>query len=1738
MPEMSPSDASDGVRTQGSKALRLARYLRGFVGLRTTIARDVDGYDSVLWFGDLPREPECESPAWDDTLESDAPWLEVRKQQFPKCPEPPEIILPWVDRKALNKATVEVPPLRALAMLSHAKPPVEETGEPPLVEHRLVDHPEVSRAYERYRQVWAPWAAEYRRRERVQNVYADLFRMYTQVRKEGEIVELVLGLGLLDWRSVGPIRRHIVTARVDLHFDPASGTIRLDGAADGVQLRIEDDMLDPDRRPERSRYEAVGEQLSEIGDAVWDRARVHAALTSWATALHPDSQWSAGLKPETDANGRPMVSFAPALILRKRAQRGMARIYDQLIARLSEDECDAPPGWAALLDDRDDRIGEDAAESSIRETHRSLVDSHEVYFPLAANQEQRRIVEAIANRRGVLVQGPPGTGKSHTIANLVCHLLATGKRVLITAETARALRVLKKKLPPELQPLCVSLLGQGGDEFAELNTAVQEITRRHAVYAPGAYDHLLALADNELDHHRRSLAACDIELQSLRADETLSHTIGSGAYQGTASAIAHRVAVERDRFGWLRLPDHAPDNPPIDRHVMIDWLRIRRSHSDELTVDLGRAAVPSKHLLSPVNFADAVAGEHDASSEVARIAQLKRHAAYEPIAALDPAARAELGRKLRGLEGHRRRLSRYDYTWLADCLAESLAGRHARWRALLQRSRDLISQIERLLPRVRSFIVSIPSDRAPSAIRADAAVLIEHLKAGGKWARWRVFAPDVVKGRVYLRNQVTIGGQCADTPERLLDLCDYLDVDLAFEALNATWTDHGGLPRGKDLHVRLASVKEQVDILEGAIAFAQTCRTQGREMAATTLPIPEPDWMAGEAQEWLAIIEASDVDARCRRASERVTACLREVRSTQSLHNAHSINAALAAAIEQRDVTAYSREHAELVRMETLRTEQRLRHDAETTLKSALPGMVEAVGASLHDPAWDARLSRWNEAWHWAIADRWLQRRNSHAYQHDLWRRRSDTAKAIAELVARAASLRAWICFFNRLSTKETAALKSWREAVKAMGKGTGRSAKLERLRAEARKYMEQCREAIPVWIMPRYLVAEMVDPTPERYDFVIVDEASQLGIESLFLFYIAKKMVVVGDDQQISPYGVGIADENIAGLQRHFLDGIPHQHALSAQSSLYANAKIRFGQSIVLREHFRCMPEIIQFSNDLCYASNGTPLDPLRAFPANRLQPLVVRHVPEGYRSGTTQNALNEAEADAVVAQIVACINDPRYVGLTMGVISLQGEAQAKLIEHKLLASLEPEVIEARRLICGDAYAFQGDERHIVFLSMVAASNQRIGALSGEAARQRFNVAASRAQDQLWLFHSATLDALSTSCMRHHLLSYMLDPRRATAEESEQRFESPFERDVYRSVTARGFHVRTQVCVGDPANHRYRIDLVVEGMRGRLAVECDGDQWHGPERYEQDMARQRDLERSGWQFVRIRGGEFYRDPDAALAPLWEELARLGIAPGGIDESASEPPPPADIGRTADLSEDDDAVDPHDPAAEADVTPGTPELAPTDRGDEKRRWEPEPSNAPELWARPLSPLLPEYLVFQGVAGDDPRTVSAGAVAEGLARIIEVEGPMIARRAYAVYLRNCGIRRMGHELRSAMNKALASAIRQGRVVAEDEFGKRGLFHSVVRLNGHPPVRPRRRGPREFTEIPPSELQAVARQLTQARDVVSGSDAHLRATLECFDLKRLTTQTGSALLEALERVYPYVDEYLRGISEERT
>ncbi|HLG85919.1 MAG TPA: AAA domain-containing protein [Alphaproteobacteria bacterium] len=1714
--------------TSEPRTLRLARYLKEFVGLRSTTVRDVSKYESVMWLADAPQEPECKSPAWNDDFEPGEPWLEVRKQQFPRPPAPPEIITPWIDVVALKRASIAPPPLQQTRLEPDGNAQEEDGEERPLVERHLGDFPEVISAYERFCPTWQSWSDEFRRREKIQGVYAELFALHNQIQKQGEILELVLGLGLLDWPGSSElkqisVKRHVVTARVDLRFDAASGIIRVEAAGDGAQLRIEDDMLEAEFRPERGHYASVDEQLKAIDDDIWDRPRMFRAIRSWAEALHPHAQWSSDLLPVAGTPDRPAVTFAPALILRKRTQVAMARVYETMIARLATCADKVPEGWANLVDDTDDRDRAEPSQTSDNTTTQLSAASSEIYFPLPANREQRRIVEAVERRRGVLVQGPPGTGKSHTIANLICHLLATGKRVLVTAETARALRVLKDKLPADIQPLCVSLLGQGGDSFAELNAAVQGITTRHAIWRPGLYDDRIIEIGRDLTERRALLASIDTELRSLRESETWPHSLVNGKYRGTASSIAKQVASEREQFGWLRVPLEAGDQPRVNSHQLLAWLRISRCH-DADTIDRAKLRVLDSNLLPmPQDFSTAVVEEREANTTFLQLAALRNHVIYRWAAKLSVAERARIGHELDELNRRRKALLQHRFEWLPVALEELLAGRQARWQALLTESKKLLERIENRIEHLGASTVVVPPGRDPTRVRADAELLAAHLRAGGKLKFLRFMIPKVVRERSYLYEQVTIDGQPADTEERLLLACDYLDLNLAFNAMDKVWADFGGLPSGSQYKLRFAAISEQIQTLAEALSYCRRCLELGGGLPE---PVPATDWLTSELEKWKDIVVATAIEDRCRVATERVTSCLGKLIAISELHDTHPTIHALLRAVEQRDAAAYGEAFGELRHIEQIRRDEDLRQGVEAALSSDVPGLLGEVTASIDDPIWDTRFQMWDKAWSWSIVDNWLRKRTDTEYQARIWERRYSVEKEIGELLSESAALRAWTHFFARLSDTEAKALRAWREAVKAIRKGTGQSGKIERLRREARQHMDKCRQAVPVWIMPRHVLAEMLNPAPDRYDIAIVDEASQLGIESLFLFYIAKKLVVVGDDQQISPYGIGIPVSAIENLQHRYLQpDIPYQVALWPQSSLYANAKIRFGQSVVLREHFRCMPEIIQFSNDLCYASNGTPLDPIRAYTTDRLRPLVVRHVEDGFRTGSPEHAINEPEADAIVSQIVACVGNSSYRGRTMGVISLQGEAQAKLIARKLLDVLAPEVIEERRLICGDAYAFQGDERHVIFLSMVAAPNERIGTLSDDSARQRFNVASSRARDQLWLFHSATLDVLSPRCLRHRLLSYMLAPERHPVGSAGQHFDSQFEKDVCKIIEEKGFHVRTQVCVGDPTNHRYRIDLVVEGMQGRLAVECDGDEWHGPERYEQDMARQRDLERAGWTFVRIRGGDFYRDPVRSMEPLWKELERLGIRASSEDEFSPPPPSPVEP-----VKRDQRTVDFDRNSAGPDTKNDVGGRGPTQ--DHRRdSVEPEPdlfrpgsNNGEEPESdRPKATraLLAEYISYQGFAGPDPRTAKKEAVTEGLLRVIKVEGPMIAKRAYDIYLRGCGIRRLGPELKSAMNKALMSAIRDGRIVFENELGSSGLIFSTVRLAGTPRVRSRLRGPRSFDEIPAAEFCHVAKVIADQGELAVGSDEYLRAILEAFDLKRLTAQVGTTLLEILER-----------------
>jgi superfamily I DNA and/or RNA helicase len=321
---------------------------------------------------------------------------------------------------------------------------------------------------------------------------------------------------------------------------------------------------------------------------------------------------------------------------------------------------------------------------------------------------------------------------------------------------------------------------------------------------------------------------------------------------------------------------------------------------------------------------------------------------------------------------------------------------------------------------------------------------------------------------------------------------------------------------------------------------------------------------------------------------------------------------------------------------------------------------------------------------------------------------------------------------------------------------------------------MKQCADAVPVWIMPISIMAESFDPRTTRFDVVIVDEASQADLNALIPLYLGKQVIVVGDHEQVTPLGVGKGRSMLENLRKSMLQDIPNAHLFDHLSSIYDIGRQSFGDAIRLVEHFRCVPEIIAFSNQLSYEGQ---IRPLREANSTDLKPACVACRVDGIREGD----INRVEARRIIDTIKAMIRHPRYAGKTIGIISLLGEAQALLIQSLLHKEIDGVEIANRRIQAGISGEFQGDERDIVFLSMVDSAPaegplRTTGEGAFELIKKRYNVAASRARDQLWVVHSFDPDP-SPEARRHSAQAASARPRSAFGLRATRRSARPSHR-------------------------------------------------------------------------------------------------------------------------------------------------------------------------------------------------------------------------------------------------------------------------------------------------------------------------------------------------------------------------
>ncbi len=1704
-------------------------------------------------------------------------WLAVKRLHETKPPDITNAVLrPWVQmtqspneeprlREAINGASL----IAAGTHRSSATP--RERDKPAIGPEATVILSDYDKAEQVRAQLatyldtrWHPWAEEEKFRRKTIRLYSQLFTLKQQL--EGSIVEaqleLIWGVGLGIWDSDGAVVSYpLIGQLVELSLN--SETAEVEIRPRDIEARLEIDWYADVDNPgvadlEKAAKEFFGEATTTFSP--FDRGTFEPLLRTASTNLDANgTYWPNEVTAEDrtlpKADDKLKITDTWVLFARPRTNNLFLQDLERL-KKLAEEAESFPPAVDAVVTDPDTTNpvvelpsfrGVSASYHAERST--SGKKARDLYFPKPFNDEQVRIIQLLDVSDGVVVQGPPGTGKTHTIANVICHYLAEGKRVLVTSMKDPALAVLQEQLPEEIRPLAISLLTSERDGMKQFEHAIQKIASEVQSLDRGSTARAINHLEESIDALHGTLAGIDHKIGDWARRNLAKVTLESEEID--PQDAAREVVENVGQFEWI--PDALGINPEFEPQFsdadVVQLREARRTLGKD--IDYLDASLPQV-----VEFPDSKA-LLEVHQDLSQFEKLKQGVEKGDVPALADSGQETLNlaqqllthiETLRHLRGEVEQAHR---PWTV-AMRERL--RRGSNDDLLQMLEALGTKLEQAVEWRKAFLKRPVA--TPEGIELD-PVLVEAVGnlTGGKSPFGLIGRFGKSAQKKQLESIRVLGNPPADAEswehvaEHLALLKDLRELSLRWNAL------------AHELHLDAAVGDKPEDGLTAARGYALYLKVKAMVGAegelCTAASNVFPSWpyardAAGDAQclseleralwHHLTKNRLSNVWSQKERCQKVLVS--RTGRIIDDLR--HFLGEALGnPTVSDAEMQAkWSALIAELARVLGLATHfVAVREVCDKVEASGAPQYATSLKQPLEGTVDGLLPDNWRKAWRLSRLTTYLESIDVHEELKKLARDRNDVESDLSRAYRDIVVKRTWLKLAENASPSIRSALQAYLNAIQRIGRGTG--VRAVRYRQNARTAASQANPAVPCWIMSHYRVSESLPAELGCFDLVVIDEASQSDFTALPSLLRAKKVLIVGDDKQVSPEGVGLAEEKIKSLMKRILGSqvAIHGEQMSPDRSIYDLFKVVFAKSaVMLKEHFRSVAPIIEYSKREFYNHELRPLRIPKA--SERLDPPLIDVVVEdGYRRGD----VNLPEARFIVDEIKAIVADPNMGGRSIGVVSLLANKQALEIWERLTAELGPELIQRHHILCGDARTFQGNERDIMFLSMVSAPNEvpKPQPLSGTMYAQRFNVAASRARDRMYLVRSVELENLSDkdrfrrSLIGHFAVPFAQDEVRV--EDMRKLCESPFEREMYDELTQRGYWVTPQVRVG-----QYRIDMVVEGHDdARLAVECDGDKYHGADKWADDMQRQRVLERAGWVFWRCFANAFIRRRKDMLDDLLRTLAERGIEPIGaegaqrsvhterrfvssvtqpvnqghlmaveVTESAQTSPPAVRPEASSSASEDA-------PLAEALPIPST------DDGNLPGH---EQVFVPSIRSGTVGLPCSEYSEYSGSPGSDPRNANKVVVSEGIVRIVEVEGPVIAKRAYDIYLRGCGIRRMGRELRSILNKALTHAIRQGRLVSQNEAIESGLLFSVVRVNGSPPIKLRRRGSRSFEEIPPSELKVVAVYLAQQHGFSSGSDEHLRAVLEYFDLKRLTTQVGTMLLEILEKNIPYVDEFI--------
>lgn len=1293
------------------------------VAMRLSQHKLQDGSQFVLHEHELTKLPGVSLNKSDD----EGPiWLRVQRLQRTAPPIPDEKIGEWLEvsqnpdvacsiHSELHKriareekeALVEQGKLRPEDCAPSLKEEKSNDGETYFdVFFRLEDLPEAQLACNDYVfKVWTTWAERELPRRRSIQAYQKLFEIAQRLSQSGasESVELVWGIGVTRW-SKGPatIDLPILELSVEIEISDDRGAdifVRPRNTPARIDLRAFDKLAENQvALAEQASLRALRiiERDEPEGVSPFRPETFSSILKICGSQLDPEGQYL----PETQKTSRsePLpdlveghigVSDRWVLYARRRSINATLRDIQMLKQEVSPGEGEPVKLEGAartLIMGASDSADSDyeplgptlgALDKASAEIESQTIDPDhgDLFFPKPFNDDQVQIIRRLEKSEGLVVQGPPGTGKTHTIANIISHMLATGKRVLVVSHGETALKVLRDHLPDGIRDLAISVTASEREGIKQVEKAVQlmlEIVNSVDANLPKQIASIRDLAAG-IRADREALEDIDRKL----ADLAQVHFELVPGTSETSYQLATRLAADRSKHSWFT------DRPP---RAFIDADRAKETVNliSQARAEIGRD-IPYLGFQLPLLEQFPGPGElvnwHLDLTEAESLVSLQSK--YDGVirrlvSGLGASKSTDLATNFKELAQSLRLSSAH--TWTGELVRRQVSG-DARMRRVNTTVFELLRDMRAFLKAYQSFVARPVHISGDLITAAQASQILSALAQGKKPFGLFAFAAKSFREKF---EAVRIAGKTPAANEDWEYVRQYVRLRNELSPLRARWhavRDQLDIPPSVDF------VEESVPQLEALLlllesAFSELPARIARLQAVLVDLLKNRDDAAAVMADETSITDFSEAFSRTTRAA-RLSETKQKIETlatklNENLQLCRDASVFIKETLGSQSISADDVERTWDKFLATLARLERVKPAFDTLARGVK--ILEMAGA----PEWAAKLSsvprlsaedpciplNWSESWEWASSMAFLAGKGSVRQIDNLNRRRSEIEKALRARFANLVKERTFYNLARSMKNSHKTALAMFANIVKRIGAGTGNRAVL--FRRDAREAMENCYDAVPCWIMPAWRVSEQLPSKLGSFDLVILDEASQSDARDLPAVLRGKKLLVVGDDKQVSPTAAFISLANIRRLRNNFLSEIPYRAQIEPGGSLYDLARVMFpGHFVMLKEHFRCVEPIIRFSTEF-YTQ---PLIPLRIPTANeRLDPpLIDIFVRDGMRRGKSK--INPREAEVIVEEIEAITSNPSLATIpgtsqprSIGVISLIGGFQAAYIQKLLL--------------------------------------------------------------------------------------------------------------------------------------------------------------------------------------------------------------------------------------------------------------------------------------------------------------------------------------------------------------------------------------------------------------------------------------------------------------------------------------